>query len=113
MFSVIIPTFNNIEYLKICLNSLKKNSKFDHEIIVHINEGSDGTKKYVESVNCKYTYSDINKGVCFAYNEAAKIANTKFLVLGHDDMYFCPAWDEVFYKEISNIKENKSHFRYK
>ena len=24
MFSVIVPTFNNIEYLKLCLNSLKK-----------------------------------------------------------------------------------------
>ena len=38
MFSIIIPTFNNIEYLKICLNSLKKNSSFNHEIIFHINE---------------------------------------------------------------------------
>ena len=43
MFSIIIPTFNNLEYLKLCLKSIQKNSKFDHEIIVHINEGNDGT----------------------------------------------------------------------
>ena len=28
MFSIIIPTFNNLEYLKLCLGSLEKNSKF-------------------------------------------------------------------------------------
>ncbi len=105
MFSVIIPTFNNVDYLKICLKSLKKNSKFNHQIIVHVNEGIDGTMKYIEQNNYKFTYSNSNKGICFAYNAGAKIANTKFLVLGHDDMYFCPGWDVVFYDEISKIKE--------
>ena len=27
MFSILIPTYNNLEYLKVCLRSLKKNSK--------------------------------------------------------------------------------------
>ena len=41
MFSIIVPTFNKIEYLKILINSLEKNSKFKNEIILHINEGID------------------------------------------------------------------------
>ena len=40
MFSILIPTYNNLNYLKICLNSIKKNSKFDHQIIIHVNEGN-------------------------------------------------------------------------
>ena len=51
MFSIIIPTFNNLDYLKLCLKSIKKNSKFDHEIIVFINEGRDGTLEYVKENN--------------------------------------------------------------
>ena len=51
MFSIVIPTFNNYEYLKLCINSIKKNSKYDHEIIIHINEGSDGTVDYLQSKN--------------------------------------------------------------
>ena len=43
MFSILIPSFNNLNYLKTCIKSLKKNSKFDHQLIVHVNEGSDGT----------------------------------------------------------------------
>ena len=42
MFSI-IPTFNNLDYLKLCLDSIKKNSEYNHEIIVHVNDGSDGT----------------------------------------------------------------------
>ena len=41
MFSIIIPTYNNLEYLKLCLASIKKNSQYKHEIIIHINDGSD------------------------------------------------------------------------
>ena len=41
MFSVIIPTYNNLEYLKLCVKSIKKNSQLDHELIFHINDGSD------------------------------------------------------------------------
>ena len=48
MFSIIIPTFNNLNYLKICIDSIKKNSKYNHEIILHVNNGSDGTLDYVK-----------------------------------------------------------------
>ena len=57
MFSIIIPTYNNINYLKLCLASIKKNSSYDHEIIIHINEGGDGTKIFLDSSDYKTTYS--------------------------------------------------------
>ena len=54
MFSILVPSYNNLEYLKICLNSLTKNSKYNHQIIVHINEGSDGTLQYVKNLGIDY-----------------------------------------------------------
>ena len=42
-FSILIPTLNNINYLKICINSIKKNSKYNHEILVHSNNSIDQT----------------------------------------------------------------------
>ena len=104
MFSIIIPTFNNLQYLKLCLKSLKKNSNYEHDIIIFINEGNDGTLTYVKDNNLKFLHSNINKGVCFAFNESAKIAKNKYLVLAHDDMYFCPKWDCVFFDELKKIK---------
>jgi len=104
MFSIIIPTFNNLQYLKLCLKSLKKNSNFKHDIIIFINEGDDGTLTFAKDNNLKFLHSDVNKGVCFAFNESAKIAKYKYLVLAHDDMYFCPKWDSVFSDELKKIK---------
>ena len=106
MFSIIIPTFNNLEYLKLCLESIKKNSSYNHEIIIHINEGKDGTLSYLKTCNYKTTFNEKNSGVCVAFNEAAKKATKNFIVLAHDDMYFCPNWDKVFFNELKNIPKN-------
>ena len=105
MFSVIIPTFNNINYLQLCLDSLKKNSKFDNEIIFHVNEGSDGSLDFIKEEHYKYSYSASNQGVCVAFNKAANLATKKYLILGHDDMYFCPEWDYFFYEELKKTTD--------
>lgn len=104
MFSIIIPTFNNLELLKLCLKSIKKNSSYNHEIIIHVNEGIDGTFEYVKNNNYTFSYSKKNEGVCVAFNQAVKKSTKKYILLGHDDMYFCPSWDNVFYDEIKNQK---------
>ena len=106
MFSIIIPTFNNIKYLKLCLESISKNSKYNHEIIIHINEGVDGTLDFVKKNGFLYTYSKYNQGVCIAFNKGVDQSNKKFIVLAHDDMYFCPGWDECFKVQLDKIENN-------
>ena len=110
MFSIIVPTYNNLDYLKLCLKSIKDNSSFDHEILIHVNEGTDGTKSYLEYINQKFTYSAKNEGVCVAFNKAAKKSNKKYIVLAHDDMYFCPNWDKVFLSELKSLPEDSDFF---
>ena len=106
MFSIVIPSFNNLEYLKLCLNSLKKNSKYKHQIIVHINEGTDGSLDYVKKNNIEHSYTEKNVGLCSAVNTAAKKASTAYILYSHDDMYFCPEWDDVLLSEINKNKNN-------
>jgi len=103
MFSIIIPTFNNFDYINICIDSIKKNSSFKHEIILHVNDGTDGTFEYVKKNNLKYTYSSNNVGLCTAINTAAKLSTTKYILYAHDDMYFCPKWDEYLINEVNSI----------
>tara|TARA_Y100000591_G_C21842407_1_gene706529 strand:+ start:1856 stop:2338 length:483 start_codon:yes stop_codon:yes gene_type:complete len=107
MFSIIIPTLNNLDYLKVCLNSLKKNSSFNNQIIIHVNVGSDGTKKFLDEKNILYTFSEENIGLCKAVNLAASKAKTDYILYSHDDFYFCPNWDNVLYKEIKSFQHNK------
>ena len=106
MFSIIIPTFNNLPYLKLCIASIKKNSSLNNEIIIHINEGSDESEKYLISKNIKYTLTSYNAGICEGVNKAAKKATTNYFLYAHDDFYFLPGWDLVLQKEVQDIHHN-------
>ena len=107
MYSIIIPTFNNLPYLKICISSIRKNSKFNHEIIPHVNEGTDGTEDYLIAENIKYTITNYNSGICEDMNKAANKATTEYILYAHDDFYFCPGWDEVLLDEVKKIPHNR------
>ena len=103
IFSIIIPSWNNLELLKICIQSIQKNSSFRHQLIVHVNEGTDGTLEWIRQQSVSYTFSKENAGVCFALNAAASLAVTDYILYMNDDMYVCPGWDQALWKEIEHI----------
>ena len=106
MFSIIIPTFNNLKYLIICINSIKKNSKYNHQIIPHVNVGEDGTCDYLSKEKIDFTFSEYNSGICEGMNTASKKARFDYILYSHDDFYFCPGWDEVLKNEVDKIGHN-------
>ena len=106
-FSIIIPTWNNLEMLQLCVNSILKNSRFQHQIILHINEGADGSREWAVENRLNHTYSSVNVGVCLAVNSAASLACTDYIVYLNDDMYVCPDWDEHLWKVIEQQPDNK------
>ena len=110
MISIVIPTYNNLDYLKLCLKSLKRNSEYKHEIIIHINDGSDGTLNFVKNNNFKYTFSENNIGLCSSINMAAKLVSNKYILYSHDDMYFCPKWDKVLLNEVKILDHDNFYF---
>ena len=104
--SIIIPTYNNIQYLKLLLKSIVNNSIYKHEIIIHVNKGSDGTLNFIKDNKYLYTYSAENIGLCNAVNTAAKLSSTNYILYAHDDMYFCKKWDLLLENEINTYKDN-------
>jgi len=106
-FSIVIPTWNNLEYLKLCIGSIRKNSAFNHQLIVHINEGKDGTLEWVkEQTDIDYSYSEQNVGVCYALNSCRELLSTDYLLYMNDDMYVCLDWDKYLAEEIAAIGHN-------
>ena len=103
MFSILIPTFNNLKYLKFCIRSIKKNSKYTNQIIPHVNIGNDGTIDFLKHENIDYSYTEYNSGICEGINKAAKLAKYNYLLYAHDDFYFCPNWDEILQNEVNKI----------
>ncbi len=103
VFSILIPTWNNLECLQLCLRSLERHSVHPHQIIVHVNEGTDGTADWVRQQGFDYTYSPENVGVCYALNAGRTLVETDYFVFFNDDMYACPAWDDALLREIRAV----------
>jgi GT2 family glycosyltransferase len=103
-FSLLIPSWNNLEYLQLCIGSIRKNSHFSHQIVVVINEGTDGTKSWVESQpDIDYVYSPTNMGICYGLNSCRLLIETGYIVYINDDMYLLPGWDKTLDEVISGI----------
>ena len=44
MFSIIIPTWNNLDFAKLCVESIRKNSAYQHQVILHVNDVTPAVK---------------------------------------------------------------------
>ncbi|MFZ5502735.1 MAG: glycosyltransferase family 2 protein [Pseudomonadota bacterium] len=103
MFSIIIPTWNNLKLLQLCIRSIKQNSAYPHQIVVHVNDGSDGTLAWVREQGIVHTASPQNIGICLAVNEAAMHVTRDYILYLNDDMYCCPGWDAALVRKLEQL----------
>jgi glycosyltransferase involved in cell wall biosynthesis len=103
-FSILIPSWNNLAYLQLCIAAIRKHSITSFEIILHLNEAKDGSKEWVESQeDISFSYSGENVGVCYAMNAMVKLARADYFLYLNDDMYVLPNWDGFLQEEILSI----------
>ena len=110
-FSIVIPTWNNLKYLELCVDSIRKNSAYEHQIVLAVNEGVDGTREWVENQGLDYIYAEKNIGVCYALNACRGLIATDFMLYANDDMYFLPNWDVPILEKINELTDNQRNKR--
>ena len=103
MFSIIIPTWNNLDLLKLCVRSIRENSAYPHQIIIHVNDGSDGSLAWVREQGITHSASPENIGICLAVNESAMHATQDYILYLNDDMYCCPGWDTALIDKLKGL----------
>lgn len=105
--SILIPSWNNLPFLKLCIESLQQHSATRHQIIVHVNEGRDGTLDWImQQPDIEFTHTAENAGICYAMNMARTKVTTDYIVYFNDDMYACPGWDVEMMKEVIAVGHN-------
>ncbi|MEM0965104.1 MAG: glycosyltransferase [Verrucomicrobiota bacterium] len=106
-FSILIPSWNNLPFLKLCVEAIREHSATEHEVIIHLNEGADGSLEWVEQENLPYTMTPKNEGVCVALNKASTLAGTDFICYVNDDMYVLPGWDEALSAVVDDLDHSE------
>lgn len=101
--SIILLTYNKLEYTKICIESIRKfTPKGKYEIIVVDNNSNDGTVDWLKNQeDLKVIYNDYNAGFPSGCNQGIKISSGDSILLLNNDTVVTPNWlnilDETLY----------------
>ena len=109
MFSILIPTWNNLPYFQLCVEKIRQHSSVEHQILVHVNQGTDGTLEWVRQQGIAYSHSKSNIGICLAVNQLAAMATNDWLVYLNDDMVCCPGWDAALIRSIKALPNDLAY----
>ena len=114
MITFCISTFNNLPYLKIAIDSVRKNSYYkDAPFIIHAENCSDGTDEWLKENGEKYNleyYIDKNKiplGIGGGMNFCADRVKTEFIMFLHSDFYVTKNWDKSLLNIFNKYPEKK------
>jgi GT2 family glycosyltransferase len=110
-----ISTYNNIDYLKIAINSVRKNSHFkDAPFIIHAENCTDGTNEWLlenkDKYNLKLIIEPENtevRGIGGGMNICAENVETEFIMFLHSDFYVTKNWDLECLNVFKNNPDKK------
>lgn len=97
--SIIILTYNGLEYTKQCFDSVHRNTSYPHEIIFVDNASSDGTVEYLKEIENKYRnirliLNSHNCGFPLGNNQGMAVANGEYIILLNNDVIVSENWLE-------------------
>jgi GT2 family glycosyltransferase/SAM-dependent methyltransferase len=96
--SVVVVTYNNLPFTKLCLSSLFENTPAgDYELFVVDNASTDGTADFLRSLEAANPHAhailnETNRGFAAANNQALAVARGRVIVLLNNDTVVPPGW---------------------
>ena len=109
-----ISTYNNIEYLKLAIDSVRCNSYYKKSpFIIHAENCTDGTDEWLETNAKRYNleyYIDKNKvplGIGGGMNFCAEKVKTEYIMFLHSDFYVTKDWDKEALKILEFYPDKK------
>ncbi len=97
--SIVIPTYNQIQFTKECIESIFAYTKIPFELIVIVNNKKDGTKEYLQNIystfkNLKIISNDENQGFPRSVNQGIGESTSDFVLILNNDIVVTKYWLE-------------------
>ncbi len=94
LVSIVILTYNQLNYTKLCIESIRKFTKSgSYELIIVDNYSTDDTRQWLsEQEDLTVIYNDENKGFPAGCNQGIAIAKGDSVLLLNNDVIVTPNW---------------------
>ncbi|MFU1793549.1 glycosyltransferase family 2 protein [Paenibacillus azoreducens] len=92
--SIVIPSYNQVDYLARCIESIETHTTEPYEIIVVDNGSTDGTASYLEkrAGQLRFALLEANKGFAGGVNQGLMMAKGDTIVILNNDTLVTPGW---------------------
>jgi GT2 family glycosyltransferase/glycosyltransferase involved in cell wall biosynthesis len=96
--SIIIVTYNNLEYTRLCLESIYTRTAYPNfEVIVVDNASQDGTPAFLQAFaathpTCRLILNETNEGFARANNRGLAVARGEYIILLNNDTVITRPW---------------------
>ena len=115
MLTFCISTYNNLNYLKLAISSVRKNSYYkDAPFIIHAENCNDGTNEWLlenaETYNLTPIIEPRNsvvRGIGGGMNICAENVKTEYIMFLHSDFYVTENWDVELMKIHEKYPDQK------
>lgn len=107
--TIVIPSYESIDFLKLCISSIRKFTKNYHTIIVDNNSGTE-VSTYLNSIShdpdITIILNNINYGFTYAVNQGIESANPNSdIVILNNDTLVTPGWLNAMQYVAQEIKD--------
>ena len=109
-----ISSFNNLNYLKLAVKSVRENSYYkDAPFIIHTENSVDGTNEWLKENSEKWNFdyyiedNDNPIGIGGGMNFCAERVKTEFINFLHADFYVSKNWDIELLKMFDKYPDEK------
>jgi GT2 family glycosyltransferase len=109
-----ISSFNNLNYLKLAVKSVRENSYYkDSPLIIHAENCQDGTDEWLKENYKKWNFeyyvekNEIPRGIGGGMNFCASKVQTEFINFLHADFYVSKNWDLELLKVFDKYPNQK------
>ena len=101
--SIIVLTYNALDFTKRCLQKISQNTREDYELIIIDNASTDETPEFLQTVKgAKIVLNKKNHGVAAGRNQGILRATGEFIVFLDNDTEVGPGWDQRLLSHFQN-----------
>ena len=91
--SIIVVTYNSVQDIQPCIQSIRSNTNVSHEIIIVDNNSTDGTRQHLKTLeHATVILNDENNGFAYATNQGIKASTGEYVIFLNPDTLVTRDW---------------------